>query len=297
MSAYFKSISAMEKCFTDESYASKKEETRGRCLRGEEFAFEIAYTTDEATSRLEYFVQVISPLADHIKISAVESVPVRFATYADADANYLRKTPGLYPDLLDYLDPKCDPEYAGRIFVSGGMLKALYVQINVPEDFAAGDCPVTLRFVSGETVHEVTYTLHVINAVLPKQETVVTQWFHADCIADYYGLETFSEKHWESIEKFMKTAVKNGINAILTPVFTPPLDTAIGGERRTTQLVDVTETVGENGESVWVFGFDRLDRWIDIGLSVGVEYFEISHLYTQWGAGHAPKIMGVDRNG
>ena len=24
----------------------------------------------------------------------------------------------------------------------------------------------------------------------------------------------------------------------------------------------------------------------------GVKYFEISHLFTQWGAKHAPKIMG-----
>ena len=41
---------------------------------------------------------------------------------------------------------------------------------------------------------------------------------------------------------------------LLTPVFTPPLDTAIGGERRTVQLVDVHVT--ENG---YTFGFDKFE--------------------------------------
>ena len=188
-------------------------------------------------------------------------------------------------------------EYRGRIFATPGQLKSLYVQINVPADYSAGDCPIKVRFSNGDEAYEVNYTLHVIDAVLPKQETIVTEWFHTDCIANYYELETFSEKHWEYIGKFMRTAVKNGINAILTPVFTPPLDTAVGGERRTTQLVDVAEVADENGNSQWVFGFDRLERWVSIALSEGVEYLEISHLYTQWGAGHAPKIMGRDRSG
>ena len=105
---------------------------------------------------------------------------------------------------------------------------------------------------------------------LPKQTMIVTEWFHCDCIANYYDLETFSPKHCEYIGKFMRAAVDNGINAILTPVFTPPLDTAVGGERRTTQLVDVTKT-----EDGWEFGFSKLEQWVHLALAVGVEYFEI----------------------
>lgn len=87
----------------------------------------------------------------------------------------------------------------------------------------------------------------------------------------------------------MRTAAENGINTVLTPVFTPPLDTAVGGERRTVQLVDVYR---ENGE--YAFGFDKLERWVETAQRAGVEYFEVSHLYTQWGAAHAPKIMAYD---
>ena len=50
-----------------------------------------------------------------------------------------------------------------------------------------------------------------------------------DCLATWYGVEIFSEEHWTIIEKYIHTAVKHGINMIHT-LFTPPLDTAVGGK-------------------------------------------------------------------
>jgi len=73
---------------------------------------------------------------------------------------------------------------------------------------------------------------------------------------------------------------------ILTPAFTPPLDTAAGGERTTVQLVDVYEK-----NNTYAFGFDNLRRWIELCGSLGIKYFEMPHLFTQWGAKAAPKIM------
>ena len=75
---------------------------------------------------------------------------------------------------------------------------------------------------------------------------------------------------------------------ILTPLFTPPLDTAPGGERLTVQLVDVTVHDGE-----YSFGFERLERWVEVCRRCGVSYLEMAHLFTQWGAKAAPKIMGT----
>ncbi len=290
MPIFAKPISALEKCFMDESYESKAQLDRGSALRGEEYAFEIAYTTDDATfyPKREFIVKVDSPIADYVTVRTVEQVPVRMACYPDADDNYLRKTPGFYPDLLR-------PVNSGNTaYFTYGELKALYVTVDVPEALAGGDYPIRISFTSfeGEEAASVTHTLHVIDAVIPEQKLKVTEWFHTDCIANYYGLEAFSDKHFEYIEKFMKCAVKNGINMILMPVFTPPLDTAIGGERLTTQLVGVRET-----ESGWEFDFTLLERWVEIAKRSGVKYHEIAHFYSQWGAAFAPKIVGYDKNG
>ena len=71
-------------------------------------------------------------------------------------------------------------------------------------------------------------------------------------------------------------------------MFTPPLDTLVGGERLTTQLVDV-EKKGDK----YTFGFEKLGRWITMCRRAGIKYFEMNHFFTQWGAEHAPKVMAT----
>jgi hypothetical protein len=75
---------------------------------------------------------------------------------------------------------------------------------------------------------------------------------------------------------------------ILTPVFTPPLDTAVGGERPTFQLVGIEKKKGE-----YFFDFTNFRKYVEICLKNGVEAFEISHFFTQWGATSAPKIVAT----
>ena len=46
----------------------------------------------------------------------------------------------------------------------------------------------------------------------------------------------------------------------------------------------------------YTFGFDNLIRFVDICKGSGVEYYEICHLFSQWGCKYAPKIM-AEENG
>jgi hypothetical protein len=83
------------------------------------------------------------------------------------------------------------------------------------------------------------------------------------------------------------TAYKDaGNNMLLTPIFTPALDTDVGHERHTAQLIDIVKT-----KDGYVFGFDKLKKFIDFALDNGIEYFEIAHLFTQWGGRACPKIV------
>ena len=90
------------------------------------------------------------------------------------------------------------------------------------------------------------------------------------------------------MEKFFRNAAAHGINLLLTPVFTPPLDTKVGGERPTVQLVKVFKNHG-----VYSFDFSLLAKWIDLAEKCGITHFEISHLFTQWGAEFTPKIIAL----
>lgn len=293
MKVITKVLAETEKCFLDEKIEDKKEYLRASALLGERFSFQVAYVCEglntgiaNATCRFT----VDSPIEEYISVQKIESVPVRMPLNPGVDdGNYLRTEPGLYPDLLKPFDTDNKPFLATR------NLQSLWIDVEIPEDLAGGTYPISFKitdFWNGEELGEASFELEVIPALLPKQEIAVTQWFHPDCLSVYYGVEVFSEEHWAIMAQFIDTAVKNGINMILTPVFTPPLDTVKWTERPTVQLVDV-----ERRDGKYTFGFDKLIRWVNMCLELGVEYFEISHLFTQWGAGHAPKVMATTENG
>ena len=179
-------------------------------------------------------------------------------------------------------------EADGRL-ISSYNLKSLMVEVDTKGEVEAGIYPITFT-VTPEIGEEctATFNLEIIDAELPEQKLKFTQWFYCDCLMQYYGTEAFSEKHWEIIENFAKTAVRYGINMLLTPVFTPALDTYVGGERATTQLVGIKKNNG-----VYSFDFSLLGRWVEMCNRIGVKYFEIAHFFTQWGAKAAPKIMAT----
>ena len=284
----FKSISSMEKCFADESISSKKERKVLSVLRNERAEFQLAYEAkDFGWHSKTATLTIESDIKEFIKVSRIEQVPVALAVSAEADpTGYLRTEPGLFPDLLIPMDDQY------KLIFSAKELRSLYVSVENVNGLPCGEHKIVFSAYEDQTLLCSTeMTLNVIDAFLPESELIHTQWFHCDCLSQYYDAPVFSERHWDIIKKFMDEAVYAGVNMILTPVFTPPLDTAIGGERRTVQLTDVKVT--DNG---YEFGFDRLDKWIKMAKEAGIKYFEISHLFTQWGCAYAPKVI-ADVNG
>ena len=280
-----KLASGLVKSRFKDSIESFTEHKSATALLGDRFYFSALCGFSNTVSPLcrKIGVKVDSPISEHITVTLVEQVPVRHPDRFDfTDDDYISHEEGLYPDLLRPFE---------HIFMMPDRTHQLYFEVNVPETLAAGDYPITISLIDEDgddkpAVITDTMTLSVLPARLPAQELNYTQWIHYDCLAVYYGVEIFSERHWEIIESFIRGAVKTGITAILTPVFTPPLDTAIGGERPTVQLVDVTR---ENG--TYTFGFEKLKRFCDICERAGARDLEIAHFFTQWGAKHAPKIM------
>ena len=281
-------IPSLEKVFPGTDIASLKSLSKISVLRGERLSFQLAYRESEPAWKLHrvwYTPRVTGPLADFVSIRLVDFIPSKMPVYPGRWRldNYLTTEPGLFPDLLS------DLSMGGMAPVCNFQTRCLWVSLDIPRDLPGGEYEISVGLYAGENAAvSKTLTVKVIPAVLPEQKMQVTQWFHCDCLADYYRVEIFSERHWEIIENFAATAVKNGINTLLTPVFTPPLDTAIGHERKTVQLVGVTLEDGR-----YSFDYSLLDRWIDMCDRIGIKYLEISHFFTQWGAAHAPKIIAT----
>lgn len=277
-----KLLSSLEKVFPDKEPVFRPECGCLTVLKNDVVSFQVAFSgTNEFRETVT--VNVSSPIANLIKVREVGLVPVSFPCYPVTDDNYLRTSPGMYPDILKELDDN-------RVDIVPGQWRSLWIDVATDEDTVPGVYKIVIELLSesGERLCSVETSVTVINAVLPEQELIHTEWLHTDCLADYYNVEPLSERHWEIIENFIKTAVSRGINMILTPAFTPPLDTAVNGERTTVQLVDVYVQDGK-----YSFNFDKLKRWVDLCLKCGVKYIEFAHLFTQWGAKAAPKVMAT----
>lgn len=271
-------LSSLEKVFSDEK-PSAPEYKSFSMLKNERSSFQAAFCC-ENSGNIE--VEISGTLAGNSKIYFVKDVPVGTACYEDADDFYLRRTSGDYPDCLVPVN--------GKIKAEKGKWYSIWIEVS-PEG-KTGEGELCVKLDSANESAQGSVKIEVIDAVLPKQELIYTNWFHCDCLCNYYDVEPFSDEFWRICRNFVKTAVDHGMNCILTPLFTPPLDTRIGGERRTVQLVRIRHHGGK-----YYFDFRNLRKWISMCRECGIEYFELCHLFTQWGAKHAPKVVAIDSKG
>ena len=245
------------------------------CLYGAEGE----WTSVQVACRTDVPVALMIHGPDQVRVRQVTRVPCQRLCNEQRDDDYVFTEPGLYPDRLVPAELSFSPS----------------------ENWQSLWLDVKIRSVESERLLQLvplsmpdqalTVNLRCLPA-LPELRLYHTEWFHTDCLADYYQVPVFSEEHWAIIENFVQSAVEHGINMLYTPLFTPPLDTKEGGERTTVQLVGVSR---QNG--VYRFDFSLLDRWIDMAMRCGIREIECSHLFTQWGARCAPKIMADTGSG
>lgn len=284
-----KQISSMDKVrsFDLSEYVEICKKT---ALAGERISYQISLQSDEFSFAE---ISAVSPLLESIRLYQVQNVimdaPVTEPDLTEED--YLSLTPGLMPDLLTPLSETNDRLSLGTVPCT------LWIRIDLPKDLNPGtysvDILIHVTYTQGEPVSVIkrSMEIEVIPAVMPEQRLIYTRWFYADCIASVHHVDIFSEAHWKLMEKYIEAASDSGINMILVPIHTPPLDTAIGTRRPCVQLVDI-EKCGED----YHFSFEKLERFITICRKHGIQYFEMAHMFSQWGAKCAPNIL-VTENG
>lgn len=258
-------------------------------LKNERFNFQLCIYNDKKIYEKEVKVKVLGSISKYCKLRVVENIPSQLAEYSSKDEYYIFNdgSARIYPDLLR-------PFEYGDLIIPIRQCRSIWCTVFCEKGIPKGKHK--LKFVVSslngeEVVNEL--DLEVIDAFLPKNDLLYTNWFHYDCIAQYYKVTPWTKKFFKLLGSFIDTAVAHGVNIMYTPVFTPPLDTKIGWERQDVQLVKVVEI----NNDFYEFDFSLLDKFIDFCVKRGIEYFEISHLTTQWGAKACPKIMAYTKDG
>lgn len=268
-------------------------------LNNEAYSFTVAY---KGTVR-ECLPISISAECDGAEVTVykVGYVPVTHAKSMFDEAAHENRGSGIYPDILfkrnsvpniikreDNMLPYYE-ENEQNLLNATDVFQSVLITFNENGTvLKGGSYKIKIKITSllkGEILGTHSFDLKVIDKSLPKSEMMYTNWFHYDCVSDIHGVKLYSGKYFKLLEKYLKNASKHQMNTLLLPAFTPPLDTFIGGKRQNVQLVKVKKL--KNG---YEFDFSLLEKFIKLAKKCGIEYFEHSHLFSQWGANAAPNI-------
>lgn len=275
-------VRSLEKIFPDRH--DYPELAQLDAFRGERVHFQVVIVTRTPFQTVE--LNIAGPLGNCASVREVVYIPCLIPAAAE-DPDILQSKSGLFPGALlkgNRLEPQC------------GCSHAFWVTLNIADQCRPGIFPAELNFLftssrTSPVRTKISLPVRIFDAVLPRQKLFCEMWFHADCLIRYYQVGCWSKRCWEIFENYFRDMAEHGIDTLLTPLWTPPLDTGIGKSRPTVQLLDIRKE-GEH----YTFRFHRLKKWIDIARKAGIRKFSFSHLFTQWGLAATPKIV-VQENG
>ena len=270
-------LSSLVKVFKDKE-PNFKEFDFFSSFKNEKFSFQLGILAETAEETSVTF-EIDSDIKNNITPYIVKNIPFRKNKNHNYDSFHYDVNRKEFPDLLE--------PTGNTIALNPDEWTSVWFEYS-PDETVSGKHDIKFSISVNKQIIEKIFTLNIIDKNLPKQELLYTNWFHNDCLCTYYKVEVFSEDYWRIVENYIRNAAEYGVNMLLTPIFTPPLDTAVGGERPTVQLVKV---IKEN--NTYSFDFTNFRKYVKLCLECGIEAFEISHFFTQWGAKHAPKIIAT----
>ena len=281
--------------------------TSYRAMRNEPLSFSLAYRATShkgANGRVPDTPISIAVTSESLPLSVYKICNVPFPAAECEDAT--PDTVGPCPDILirkqaaptiQHLNDRIAPyiEEGERVLLNASCAMTQSVWITANEDgdtLPAGAHRVDIRIISlqtGAVIAEHRIEVTLIDALLPENELIYTNWFHYDCLAEVYRLPLWSDEYFRILGKHIRNATRHGMTALLTPAFTPALDTPVGTERMNVQLVGVRKT-----PSGYDFDFSLLKQFVDVARENGIRCFEHCHLFSQWGAKTAINIYGEE---
>lgn len=254
-------------------------ENSGTTLSGEKFSFQIVAVPDVCLMDCRLHVTADIPFT----VYSIGLVPARFSYQPDHDDYILGEGLTLFPDVLK-------PYGGEEFFLSANVYTAFTVSFTAEN---AGEHVFKIKLTGEKGVTaETEYSVKVYSSRPAENDLVVTNWMHYDCISRMADAEPFTDKFYRAAENYIRAAAEHGQTMLYIPMFTPPLDTAVGSERLTVQAVGVTYKKGK-----YSFNFENFDKLTALADKCGIKYFELSHMFSQWGAEFCPKIMAETDTG
>lgn len=192
-----KTLSSLEKCFLDSALNQFPAQRNFTIFHNQPLVFQVGlHRNQEVTYKTFYSVRLEGALAAFSDVRLVTNLPCEYPCIAsNMKGEYLRHTPGLYPDLLRPL------HYDNGIWLLPSQTQALWITARAPESLQAGVYDLTVILANsktGEVCAQESVTVRILEQNLPAQKLIHTEWFYTDCLANAYHARAFSERHWRN---------------------------------------------------------------------------------------------------
>ncbi|NEW04760.1 DUF4091 domain-containing protein [Paenibacillus sp. SYP-B3998] len=154
----------------------------------------------------------------------------------------------------------------GHEFLAHSHTEAIYVCWNIPTSMDPGIYQGDFIVKVGEELTSIAVSLEVFPATLPQQETLeTTNWLSNKNVAQYHGLEEWSEEHWTMLRQYGE---------------------AMRRTRQTHFLVGLELITIQEEDGQYLFEFSRVKRYIELFLGLGFRWIEAGHIAgrTEWDA-------------
>jgi hypothetical protein len=260
-------------------YPHSKLKTSLRSLeaaRGERISFQVG-VHNPSDDKITVKLSLQTPTDFSSRIRRVGYVPVPHAnTKTPLDET---DGPGILPGYVP--DPLFDED---TLTLGPNETHSFWCNVAVDKGAKPKTHPIRAALsIDGKPVQKLQLGLKVHPIVIqPRRNFPIVQWLYADALCDFYRVEPFDEAFWKIAVPYMKNLIDHFEDCVYVPLFTPPTD----GVKRPTQLLKIKK----NANGRYSFDWSQVKRWIDLARSLGLQYFEWTHFFTQWGVKCAIRI-------
>ena len=152
-------LSSMAKVFADEEPKESIENSKLSFFVNEVYSFQLGLKSEEDGDNDFADIEISGSLAPFTKVREVISVPVKFAAKFKDEGEYLRKAPGLYPDLLRELTDN-------KLRLTNGYRQSLHFTVDLREAdetrFNFGKNNLIMKIKTGEAEYKTEIVLELL---------------------------------------------------------------------------------------------------------------------------------------
>lgn len=181
------------------------------------------------------------------------------------------------PDILDT---------PGPVFMQAHSVQNLWVEFAVPASMAPGvyQAAVLVTSETGSAPLRFTWEIEVMDALLPPPDAfpfTIELWQYPYSVAEYYGVEPFSQAHFDILRPMLLHYKQMGGRAVTASI----VEEAWGGQTYSANPVHYPSMIKWRRTAGGGFAFDytAFDAWISFTLSLGLGEKIVCYSMIPWG--------------